>query len=272
MRKRASLVIPPYGDPNHASSAITLEHVTASYNGRLAIEDVTASFCCGERVAIVGPNGAGKSTLFKAIAGLLPIDAGHICLHGEAPDPRGRLAYVPQREAIDWSFPVSVGDVVMMGRYGRLGWLRRPGRRDWEIVARSLAQVGMGEHAQVQIGELSGGQQQRVFLARALAQEADILLLDEPFNAVDLATQQATFDLLEELQRQGKTLLAATHDLATVAEHFDQVLVLNRRVIALGAVEAVFTPEVIAQAYGDQVAMLPANDGHLLAISDAHGV
>jgi ABC-type Mn2+/Zn2+ transport system ATPase subunit len=272
MKRHIGRVIPPYSDPKHALSAITLEHVTVSYNGRPALDEVTATFCCGERVAIVGPNGAGKSTLFKAITGLLPIDAGHICLHGEQPDARSRLAYVPQREAIDWSFPVTVADVVMMGRYGRLGWFRQPGRHDRAIVARSLERVGMADYSQVQIGELSGGQQQRVFLARAVAQEADLLLLDEPFNAVDLATQQATFELLDELQREGKTVITATHDLATVAEHFDRVLVLNRRVIAFGPAAEVFTPQVLTEAYGGQLAMIPANGDMLIGISDAHGV
>ncbi len=272
MKRKIGSVIPPHGEAEHVFSAITLEHVTVSYNGRTAREDVTASFCCGDRIAVVGPNGAGKSTLFKAITGLQPIDAGHICLHGERPDPRGRLAYVPQREAIDWSFPVTVRDVVMMGRYGRLGWFRRPGPHDWEVVERSLAQVGMADYSRVQIGELSGGQQQRVFLARALAQEADLLLLDEPFNAVDLSTQQATFDLLDKLRDEGKTVIAATHDLATVSEHFDGVLLLNRRVIALGPTTEVFTPQLLSEAYGGQLAMIPTNENSLMAISDAHGV
>ena len=266
MSKEKGRVIPPYGDPRHIGAAITLEHVFVSYNGRRVLEDITATFCCGDRVAIVGPNGAGKTTLFKAIVGLIPIEQGHICLHGEDPDARTRLAYVPQREAIDWSFPVTVADVVLMGRYGRLGWFRRPGQRDREIAMESLALVGMEGYADAQIGELSGGQQQRVFLARALTQDADVLLLDEPFTGIDPATQQATLDLLERLQAQGKTVIVATHDLAAVKEHFEKVLALNRRVIAYGSTDEVLKPEVLAKTYGQRLTLLSVNGHHILAI------
>ncbi len=257
-------------DPAHLRAAVTLEDVTTGYNGQVVVEGVTARIQAGERVAVVGPNGAGKSTLFKAIVGLLPLHRGHVCFQGQCPDPGGRLAYVPQRESIDWSFPVTVADVVMMGRFGRLGWFRNPGPKDRAVVMGSLERVGMAEYAGVQIGELSGGQQQRAFLARALAQEADIFLLDEPFTGVDTTTQAATFAVLDELQREGKTVIVATHDLNSVFRHFDRVLALNRRLIAYGTPEEVFTPEVLAATYGDQVAMLPTDGGLLAAINEAH--
>jgi len=257
-------------EPSHLEAAVTLEDVTAGYNGHIVIEGITARIAAGERVAVVGPNGAGKSTLFKAIVGLLPLLRGHVCFQGECADPGGRLAYVPQRESIDWSFPVTVADVVMMGRFGRLGWFRNPGPKDRAIVMRSLEQVGMAEYAGVQIGELSGGQQQRVFLARALAQEADIFLLDEPFTGVDTTTQTAIMAVLDDLQRDGKTVIVATHDLNSVFQHFDCVLALNHHLIAYGPPEEIFTPEVLAATYGDQLAMLPTESGLMAAINEAH--
>lgn len=257
----------------HQCEAITLEDVTLGYNGRPAVEQVTLTVHCGQQVAVIGPNGAGKSTLFKGIVGLLPLQRGHICIHGEDPKHAGsRLAYVPQREDIDWAFPVTVSDVVVMGRYGRLGWLRWPGREDWAVVRSALAQVGLAHLADRQIGELSGGQQQRVFLARAIAQEADILLMDEPFTGVDLTTQRTTFEILEQLRLEGKTVLVATHDLNTVAEHFDRVLALNRRLIAYGPTEKVFTREVLAETYGDQLTLLRTADGIFMAVNEAHFV
>lgn len=269
-RRYAPLPEFPDKDPRHLRAAITLEDVTAGYNGHIVIEGVTASIQAGAQVAVVGPNGAGKSTLFKAIVGLLPLQRGHVCFGGECPDPGGRLAYVPQREMIDWSFPVSVSDVVMMGRFGRLGWFRNPGPSDRAIVMRSLEQVGMEKYARVQIGELSGGQQQRVFLARALAQEADIFLLDEPFTGVDATTQAAILAVLDELHREGKTVIVATHDLNSVARHFDSVLALNRRLIAYGPIQEVFVPEVLGATYGDQLTVLRTANGPVVAINEAH--
>ncbi len=260
-------------DPSHLCEAITLEGVTLGYNGQPAVEGVTLTVHCGQQVAVIGPNGAGKSTLFKAIVGLLPLYHGHICIHGEEPRRAGsRLAYVPQREDIDWSFPVTVSDVVVMGRFGRLGWLRWPGRQDWAVVRSALNQVGMAHLADRQIGELSGGQQQRVFLARAIAQDADVLLMDEPFTGVDLATQQTTFEIMDRLRLDGKTVLVATHDLNTVAEHFDQVLALNRRLIAYGPTAKVFTREVLSETYGDQLTLLRTADGTFMAVNEAHFV
>lgn len=232
---------------------LELEHVTVAYDGYPALEDVTLHIPHGSRVAIVGPNGAGKSTLFKALVGLLPLREGRVLIHGR---PLGHhrdcVAYVPQREAVDWRFPVTVADVVMMGRYGKAGWLRRPGRQDRAIVARSMEQLGIADLASHPIGELSGGQQQRVFLARALAQEPHILLLDEPFTGVDVATQSAALSLLDQLQVQGVTVLVSTHDLNLAAARFERIALLNRRLVAYGSPAEVFTPRTIAEAFGSQ--------------------
>jgi len=230
-----------------------LDHVSAGYNGRLALEDVSLQVPHGQRVAIVGPNGAGKSTLFKALVGLLPLRRGQITIHGL---PLGAhqdcVAYVPQREEVDWRFPVTVTDVVMMGRYGRTGWLGRLERADRRIVQHSLEQMGLGHLGGRSIRELSGGQQQRVFLARALAQEPHILLMDEPFTGVDAPTQETTLALLDQLKGQQVTVLVATHDLNMAAERFDQVALLNRRLVAFGSPREVFTPEHIREAFTSQ--------------------
>ena len=236
---------------------LSLDGVTAGYNGRAALQDVTMDIPHGAQVAIVGPNGAGKSTLFKALVGLLPVRSGRILLHDRAPggqtDP---IAYVPQREEIDWGFPVTVQDVVMMGRYGRLGWLRRPRAADREVVARCLDELGIAELAGRAIGELSGGQQQRVFLARALAQEPHVLLLDEPFTGVDVNAREALLTLLARLRAQEITVLVSTHDMQTAADRFELVALLNRRLIAYGAPPDVFTPEHLSEAFGGQALFL----------------
>ena len=237
---------------------LELRGVSAGYDGALALDDVSFQVPHGARVAIVGPNGAGKSTLFKVLVGLLPVRRGAVLIHGR---PLGAhqdcVAYVPQHNDIDWRFPVTVSDVVMMGRYGHLGWTRRPTKLDREIVLRSLAQLRIADLARRSIGELSGGQQQRVFLARALAQEPHILLMDEPFTGVDAATQEATLDLLDDLSTQQVTVMISTHDLNLAAARFRQVLLLNHRVVAYGAVQEVFTPQALGQAFSGQVLMLP---------------
>src|SRR5512143_2241267 len=221
---------------------LEFENVTVGYNGRSALSDVTFQVPHGARVAVVGPNGAGKSTLFKTMVGLLPLRAGRVLIHCE---PLGHhadcVAYVPQREEVDWRFPVTVADVVMMGRYGRRRWLTRVDARDHDIVARSLEQMGITPLARRPISELSGGQQQRVFLARALAQEPHILLMDEPFSGVDLTTQEATLALLDGLQRQQVTVMVSTHDLSMAAQRFNTILLINHRLIAYGPPGQVFT-------------------------------
>jgi ABC-type Mn2+/Zn2+ transport system ATPase subunit len=242
---------------NDAAARLTLDGVTVGYDGRPALEDITMSVPHGAQVAIVGPNGAGKSTLFKALVGLLPVRAGRVLLHDREPggqaDP---VAYVPQREEIDWGFPVTVHDVVMMGRYGRLGWFRRPRAADREVVARCLDELGIADLARRAIGELSGGQQQRVFLARALAQEPHVLLLDEPFTGVDVGAREALLALLARLRGQGITVLVSTHDMQTAADRFELVALLNRRLIAYGAPPDVFTPAHLSEAFGGQALIL----------------
>jgi ABC-type Mn2+/Zn2+ transport system ATPase subunit len=242
---------------NHPPAHLQIENVSIAYNGQPVLRDVSFTIPHGTRVAVVGPNGAGKSTLFKALVGLLPVRAGKIFIHGQ---PLGHhkecVAYVPQREQVDWNFPVTVRDVVMMGRYGQLGWWRRPRDADRAMVARCLEQMQIADLAHTPIGELSGGQQQRVFLARALAQAPHILLMDEPFTGVDATTQQTTLDLLERLRDQSVTILVSTHDLNLAATRFDYVLLLNRRVIAFGDAAHVFTPDHITQAFGTRTLVL----------------
>lgn len=235
------------------AACLQLEHVTVAYNGKPALDDVTLSVPHGAQVAIVGPNGAGKSTLFKALVGLLPVRRGTILLRGHAPGKHGdTIAYVPQREEIDWGFPVTVADVVMMGRYGTLGWFRRPGAADREVVARCLDELGIAELEKRAIGELSGGQQQRVFLARALAQEPHVLLLDEPFTGVDMNAREALLALLARLRDHDITVLVSTHDMETAATRFELTALLNRRLIAYGEPAAVFTPDHLTEAFGGQ--------------------
>jgi len=237
---------------------LELEGVTVTYNGKPALQDVSFLVQHGSHVAVVGPNGAGKSTLFKALVGLLPIQKGRILIHGL---PMGHhkecVAYVPQREEVDWRFPVTVEDVVMMGRYHTLGWLKRPSLHDQEVVAGSLERMGIGNLARLSISDLSGGQQQRVFLARALAQEPHILLMDEPFTGVDIGTQDATLQLLKQLRSQQVTILISTHDLNLATKHFDQVLLLNRRLISYGPPDVAFTTETLNQAFGGQILLMP---------------
>jgi ABC-type Mn2+/Zn2+ transport system ATPase subunit len=237
---------------------LELRGVSAGYDGQLVLHDVSFQVPHGARVAVVGPNGAGKSTLFKVLVGLLPVHSGEVLIHGL---PLGAhqdcVAYVPQRNDIDWRFPVTVSDVVMMGRFGHLGRLRQASRHDREIVRQCLEQMRIANLAGRSIGELSGGQQQRVFLARALAQEPHILLMDEPFTGVDAATQEATLALLDDLQARQVTAMISTHDLNLAASRFEQVLLLNHQVVAYGRVADAFTPQALGQAFSGQVLMLP---------------
>ena len=236
---------------------LELENVTVTYNGHPALQEVTFQVPHGAQVAVVGANGAGKSTLFKALVGLLPVRGGRILIHGQ---PLGShhdcVAYVPQREDVEWRFPVTVEDVVMMGRFRRQGWLKRASPQDRAAVASSLEQMGIAPLAKRSIGALSGGQQQRAFLARALAQEPHILLMDEPFTGVDIATQEATLDLLVQLKTQQVTIMISTHDLNLAARHFDRVLLLHRRVVAFGSPAEVLTTQALSEAFGGQVLML----------------
>lgn len=241
---------------------LIVENLTAGYPKLpLAIADVSFSLQQGERAALIGPNGAGKSTLLKTLVGLIPHEGGCISLHGhDCSTSHTLLGYVPQQESIDWSFPVTVQDVVMMGRTRKIGWLRWAGRKDQDIVAQALERVGMGHFRSRQIGQLSGGQKRRVFIARALAQETDVLLLDEPFNGVDVTAQDEIMETLNKLRDEGITVLLATHDLGLASSQFDKLLILNQRLIACGAPGEVFTPENLHEAYGGRMSVIHHNN------------
>jgi ABC-type Mn2+/Zn2+ transport system ATPase subunit len=248
--------------------ALEVNHLCAGYGGENAIDDVSFSIRHGKRVALVGPNGAGKSTLFKAIVGLLPIRSGTVAIEGERGEAtRQQVAYVPQAGDIDWQFPVTVLDVATMGLARRVGWLRLPNRHHRAVARAALEQVGMVDLCDRQIGELSGGQRRRVFIARALAQGATVLLLDEPFAGVDHQAQSALFDTLDDLRAAGVTVLLATHDLNTVASRFDELLILNRRVVAYGSPHDVFKPAILAEAFGGQLAIWNEGD-HVVLLAD----
>ncbi|WP_272493450.1 metal ABC transporter ATP-binding protein [Rhodocaloribacter litoris] len=237
--------------------AIEVRDLTVAYRDRPVLWDIDLDVPPGVLMAIVGPNGAGKTTLLKAILGLVKPAAGEILVYGQPYEKqRDRVAYVPQRGSVDWDFPTSVLDVVMMGLYGRLGWFRRPGRRERALALEALEKVDMAAFAKRQISQLSGGQQQRVFLARALVQDAQLYLMDEPFQGVDATTERAIIALLRELRARGKTVVAVHHDLQTVPEYFDAVMLLNVRCIASGPVDEVFTEENLRLTYGGRIAFL----------------
>ena len=240
--------------------AVSVKDLCAGYFGRDVLDEVTFEVSEGEFVGIIGPNGSGKSTLLKVIAGLLPAKCGSVQVFGMQPSPHVQhlIGYVPQSEVINWSFPVTVVDVVLMGTYAKLGFLHRPGAQERAAAAKAIDQVGMSAYANTQIGQLSGGQQQRVFIARALVQQPKLMLLDEPIAGVDATTQHAIFTLLEDLQRHGTTILATTHDLSCVAEWFDRVLCLNHRVIAYGPPNDVLTRETLNETFGSHVLVSPA--------------
>lgn len=239
------------------SIAFEIHDMTVAYQRRPVLWDIDFTVPEGNLVGIVGPNGAGKSTLIKAALGLVPLASGKVEIHGKSYDEQRHLVgYVPQRESVDWDFPVTVRDVVLMGTYGSLGWFRRPGKAQKEIADRCLEQVGMSAFSQRQIRQLSGGQQQRVFLARALAQDAQLYFLDEPFAGVDAATEAAIFELLQTLRSSGKTVLVVHHDLQTVRDYFDYVVLLNMRLIACGPVASTFTTENLQKTYGGRLTIL----------------
>ena len=237
-----------------APLSIEVHQVTAAYpNGHIALRDASFSLGAGTICALVGVNGSGKSTLFKTIMGFVRPVIGSVKLAGgsvEAARKQKLVAYVPQAEEVDWTFPVSVWDVVMMGRYGHMSFLRIPRAEDKRIVQESLVRVGMSEFKDRQIGELSGGQKKRVFLARALAQRGQIILLDEPFTGVDVQTESAIIELLRDLRDEGHIMLVSTHNLGSVPEFCDQVVLVNRTILAAGATETVFTEDNLTRAFG----------------------
>lgn len=244
--------------PEHSpASPLSIHDVTVAYNRRPVLWDIDYDAPRASLVGIIGPNGAGKSTLIKAVLGLVPLASGRIQVFGEpAKNMRRQIGYVPQREAVDWDFPVSALDVVTMGRYGRIGLFRRVKRDDKAAAMKSLEKVGMAELAHRQISQLSGGQQQRVFLARALTQEAELYLMDEPFAGVDAATEQAIITILRELRAQEKTCMVVHHDLATARDYFDHVLLLNMRIVAAGRTKDVLTNENLHKTYGGRLTFM----------------
>jgi len=240
-----------------ANAPVAVRDLTVAYRDKPVLWDIDLTIPEGELVAIIGPNGAGKSTLIKSILGLVPIAAGQITIYGKPYKEQRRLVgYVPQRGTVDWDFPTDALDVVMMGRYGRLGWLRRPGRQDREVALHCLEQVGMADYAGRQISQLSGGQQQRVFLARALAQDAQIYFMDEPFAGVDATTERAIVALLTELRKAGKTVIVVHHDLGTAPDYFGWCVLLNVQLMNAGPMAEVFNLDNLQRTYGGRMAFL----------------
>jgi len=242
----------------HSQDApLAIHDMTVAYHRKPVLWDVDLDVPEGKLIGIVGPNGAGKSTLIKAVMELVPKASGRVMIYGKPyRKQRHLVGYVPQRESVDWDFPVSALDVVAMGRYGRIGWFRPVRKADRDAAMEALDRVGMAEFARRQISQLSGGQQQRVFLARALVQDARLYMMDEPFAAVDAATEQAIVRILHDLRGRGRTVLVVHHDLQTVPEYFDHVILLNMRVVAHGPVSEVFTPENLQKTYGGRLTLL----------------
>jgi manganese/zinc/iron transport system ATP- binding protein len=252
-----------------AVAAVRMRDVTVAYGDRVALDDVDLDINAGALLAVIGPNGAGKSTLLKAIAGLITPVAGTIEVLGAPPgDAARRVAYVPQAELVDWGFPVTVGDVVMMGRVPLIGIGRSPSRTDREAVREALESVGMAGEDGRQIGALSGGQRRRVFLARAMAARPDLYLLDEPVTGVDATTEEDLMRLLEREAAAGRTVIASTHDLAAAAHHFHEVALVNGRIVAVGPSDLVMNRELLRTTYGGHVVVLPEGEGTI--IDDAH--
>jgi manganese/iron transport system ATP-binding protein len=251
----------PHVTHDPASPILAVNRLFVQYNGHPALEDISFHLHAGERVAVVGPNGAGKSTLFKVIAGVLAPSSGEVKISGYGPRGHICIAYVPQRSQVDWRFPASVADVVMMGRIGQIGLFRWPSRSDWKFVHAALEAVDMNSLADRQIGELSGGQQQRTFLARALAQEAELVLMDEPLNGLDTPSQEAILTLLGKLRQQKITVMVATHDLGQAAREFDRAMLLNHRLICFGSPKEVLNSENLLLAYGGHAQLIKGSDG-----------
>jgi manganese/iron transport system ATP-binding protein len=261
MTPKAHKSLYPHVPHDPEAPILEVNKLTFRYDGHFALENISFHLHAGERVAVVGPNGAGKSTLFKVVSGVLPPSSGEVKISGFGPRGHICIAYVPQRSQVDWRFPASVADVVMMGRIGQIGFFRWPRRADWDTVHGALEAVDMDALANRQIGELSGGQQQRTFLARALAQEAELVLMDEPLNGLDTPSQEAILSLLEKLRQQKITVMVATHDLGQAASHFDRVMLLNRRLIRFGSPHEVLTSENLLNAYGGHAQLIQEEDG-----------
>jgi manganese/zinc/iron transport system ATP- binding protein len=256
-------------DPPRSTVTVAFRDVTVAYGERIALEDVDLEIRAGSLLAVIGPNGAGKSTLLKAIAGLIVPVAGSIEVFGALPGREARrVAYVPQAEVVDWGFPVTVGDVVLMGRVPLIGWGRSPSAADRAAVQEALETVGMAGEDRRQIGSLSGGQRRRIFLARALAARPDLYLLDEPVTGVDATTEEDLMQVLEDEAASGRTVIATTHDLAAAAHHFHQVALVNGRIVAVGPSTLVMDRDLLRTTYGGHVVVLPEGEGTI--IDDAH--
>ncbi len=260
----------PELDSEHPSSSpLSIHDMTVAYHRKPVIWDIDYNAPPGQLIAIIGPNGAGKSTLINAVLDLVPKASGRVQIFGKPyRKQRNRVGYVPQRESVDWDFPVCALDVVAMGTYRRIGWCRPVTRRFRQAAMTALDRVGMADYARRQISHLSGGQQQRVFLARALAQDADLYLMDEPFAGVDAATERAIVAILRELRQTGKTALVVHHDLQTVSEYFDHVVLLNMRLVASGPTAEVFTRENLRKTYGGKLALLD-QVGHKMTMGNS---
>ena len=242
---------------HNATSPLSVHDLTVAYNRKPVLWDVDFEVPAGKLIGVIGPNGAGKSTMLKAVLDLIPRASGQVTIYGKPyRKQRHLVGYVPQRESVDWDFPVSALDVVTMGLYGRMGWCRPVRKKHHDLAMMALSRVGMQEFARRQISQLSGGQQQRVFLARALAQDAKVYFMDEPFSGVDAATEKAIIDVLHDLREQGKTTFVVHHDLQTVREYFDHVVMLNMRIVAQGPVEETFTSENLQKTYGGRLTLL----------------
>jgi len=257
-----------YPHTNHQTNQPILDvsHLTVRYNGRNALEDITFHLHEGERIAIVGPNGAGKSTLIKTVAGVLQPNSGDVKISGTRPNKHVCIGYIPQRNQVDWAFPVSVADVVMMGRSAKLGPFNWPHKKDWEVVNHALDTVELSHLASRQISQLSGGQQQRMFIARALAQESELMLMDEPLTGLDTPSQEGILNLLDRLKAEKVTVMVATHDLDQAASHFDRIMLLNHRLVAFDVPQNVLHTDNLLQAYGGR--LKPVDGQNILNIDD----
>ncbi|HQU35264.1 MAG TPA: metal ABC transporter ATP-binding protein [Anaerolineales bacterium] len=245
---------------------LDVSHLTVRYNGRNALENLTFHLHEGERVAIVGPNGAGKSTLIKVIAGALQPSSGDVNIYGSHPDKHVCIGYIPQRSQVDWNFPVTVADVVMMGRSAKLGPFNWPRKKDWDFVNHALETVEIQNLASRQISQLSGGQQQRMFIARAIAQESELMLMDEPLTGLDAPSQEGILNLLDRLKQDKVTVMVATHDLDQAASHFDRILLLNHRIVAFGEPQIVMQTNNLIKAYGGR--LRSTDNGNVLTLDD----
>ena len=245
------------GEEHPKNSPLSIHDMTVAYHRKPVLWDIDFDAPEGKLIGIIGPNGAGKSTLIKAVLDLVPKASGRVLIYGKPyRKQRHLVGYVPQRESVDWEFPINALDVVTMGRYGKIGWFKRVTKSHRAAALEALDRVGMADYARRQISQLSGGQQQRVFLARALAQDAKLYFMDEPFAGVDAATEQAIVILLQELRSTGRTVIVVHHDLQTVPQYFDQVMLLNMRIVAAGETKKVFTPENLKKTYGGRLTLL----------------